>query len=276
MEDLELAATEIAFKKLDIVSPGHILVVEINDYFPHSANGRGRSRVIPNILHLLDHADKHRAEGNFYITPGLLKDFPEVVSLVYSRGHEIGLCLDFNKANCPGNIAEFKSEIELATGRPSIGVLFKGTPKDGKHHIRKIAASGYQYCVTDFDFGRQAKSGLPVIATFDGHDSLHILPPSYFSFWGIRLNFGQAGNIRLYPLWFLRRSMREFAAQDRPAVVNFPLWEFDPHLPHQELNPIKSLKSYGNLSVAEFKLTRLMMEFDFIKIPRVLGIDGTK
>jgi hypothetical protein len=59
--------------------------------------------------------------------------------------------------------------------------------------------------------------------------------------------------------------MRYFTNNSVPAVINFPLWEFDPHLPRQVLGPIQRLKSYGNLTLAEFKLTRLLLEFDFTR-----------
>jgi hypothetical protein len=58
-----------------------------------------------------------------------------------------------------------------------------------------------------------------------------------------------------------------------PAIINFPLWEFDPHLPRKVLSPLQSLKSYGNLSLAEFKLTRMLLDFDFAKITSILDID---
>jgi hypothetical protein len=254
---------------------GHILAVEINDFHPPGKSSPGsRSRVIPNILHLLDHIDKHRAEGNFYITPDLMRDFPEVVSLVSSRGHEIGLCCDLRSYKCPGNIKKCKDELDQIIGHESYGNMLKSELKEGRLHLKKLAAGGFSYSLADFNPAPHEHVDPPVEVKFDNDIDIHVFPSSRYKFLGIKVEFGLAGRIRLYPYWFLRRCMRYFTHHNIPAVMNFPLWEFDPHLPRQVLGPLQSLKSYGNLSLAEFKLTRLLLEFDFIKVTRYLEIEN--
>jgi len=253
---------------------GHILAIEINDFLPASSqSGQNRSRVIPNILHLLDHIDKHRAEGNFYITGELMRAFPEIVSLVSSRGHEIGLCCDSRAGWHLGDISSLRTELVQITGKPAAGVMLKSTESEGRLRLKQLAGKGFKYALTDFKLSSRGKNIMPINVNFDKKLAIDVFPPSVFNFSGIDLKFGQPGKIRLYPFWFLRRCIRHFTHGDNPAVINFPLWEFDPHLPRRILTPLQSLKSYGNLSLAEFKLTRLLMEFDFATIPRILNLD---
>jgi len=250
---------------------GHILAIEINDFLPSGYNStKSRSRVIPNILHLLDHIDKYRAEGNFYITPEIMQDFPEVIQLVFSRGHEIGLCCDYRVFRCSGDIAGHKENLEELTGKKATGLMIKYGSKLGNAILKSLSDRGFSYFLTDFKLTSQNKNKWPIEIKFNENTILNTFPPSLYKFAGMNIDFGQPGKIRLYPYWFLRKCLRHFTHNEIPAVLNFPLWEFDPHLPRQLLTPLQSLRSYGNLSLAEFKLTRLLLEFDFVSIPKML------
>lgn len=259
------------YRPVPIRANAHILAVEINDFLPSQENGRARSRAIPNILHLLDHVDKHRIETNFYITPELLKDFPEVVSLVSSRGHEIGICLDFTNGACHSNLTELKDELAFITENHFLGAMFKGNPGGMPQYLRKLASTGYRYCLVDALPKGIGPVGNVINVSFEDGSEIAIFPPSKSNFAGIKMEFGQSGKIRLFPLWFLRRCLREFSRRNIPAVLNFPLWEFDPHIPRRVTNPISNIRNYGNLTWAEFKLTRLLLEFDFVKIPQIIA-----
>ena len=254
---------------------GHILAIEINDFFPRVGSAKTRSRVIPNILHLLDHIDKHRSQGNFFITPDLMRDFPEVVSLVFSRGHEIGICCN---ATQPGSVEQVyrarESLVKLSAG-PANGVMLKSTGAQGRSHLTTLAHAGFSYCLVDFKMSMKGSARLPIAITYNSGQSINVYPPSLYRFLGIDLMFGMPGKIRLYPYWFLRKCVRQFTYNRVPAIINFPLWEFDPHLPRTVLSPLQSLKSYGNLSLAEFKLTRLLLDFDFAGISTILELEGS-
>ncbi len=255
--------------KFDLRVPVHSLAVEINDHRLSIEGGRQPSRVIPNILHILDHLDEHRAEANFYIASGQLKIFPEVATLANSRGHEIGLCLETNAAACLTNVHVLKCEIEAAVGREVKGIYIKGKNRGWRRLLARLAEAGFQYCLIDFipaaPFPEHISSCL-----FEGGLSIAVLPPSQRRFAGIPVIFGGESGIRLYPLWFLRKCLRRASLAGNPAILNFPLWEFDPHLPRKLIDPIRSIRHYGNLAFAEFKLKRLLAEFDFVTIPELL------
>lgn len=245
----------------------HVLAVEINDFMSSGrASPRSRSRVIPNILHLLDHMDKHRAEGNFFITPDIMEDFPEVVSLVASRGHEIGLCCDYRNSGCPASLISFKDELEKLIGRKSSGCMLKCGANEGPFRLKNLAVTGFSYVLPDFNPVSHHYPPRPFNAVFGEGLSMMVFPVSYYSVLGVRVLFGMAGKLRLYPYWFLRFCIRFYGARGIPAVINFPLWEFDPYLPRQALSFLDRLRSYGNLSLAELKLTRLLLEFDFGRV----------
>jgi len=274
MEKAKMSDIDKSLNKKKSAFAGHILAVEINDFFPSGeSSSKSRSRVIPNILHLLDHIDKHRAEGNFYITLELMKDFPEIISLVSSRGHEIGLCCDCRSSDCLADIASYKKELEQIAGCRSSGIMLKTGSGDKREMLKEVAANGFYYSLTDYKPSPREYYSQPIKVMFNDNTVLNVFPSSQYKFCGMMIKFGQPGKIRLYPYWFLRRCLRYFTHRNIPAIINFPLWEFDPHLPRQALGPLQSLKSYGNLTLAEFKLTRLLLEFDFIRVTKYLELE---
>ncbi|MCD6161352.1 MAG: DUF3473 domain-containing protein [candidate division Zixibacteria bacterium] len=276
MEELNTTIADEILAENQPEFTGHILAIEINDFIPAGKKPLGnRSRVIPNILHLLDYIDKHRVEGNFYTTPELMRDFPEIVSLVSSRGHEIGLCCDYRDSKNPEDFHRYKDELELIINRKTCGIMLKSDLENVWQRLKMLASDGFYYSVTDFHSGYLKDISFRKKLKFDNNSCIHIFPSSRFKFWGINIEFGQPGRIRLYPYWFLRRCLRHFTQHHIPAIINFPLWEFDPHLPKQSLNPLKSLRSYGNLTLAEFKLTQLLLEFDFVRITRYLDLENS-
>jgi hypothetical protein len=175
---------------------------------------------------------------------------------------------------CSGNLKEFKGEIEQITGQRSYGVMAKGGSENGRLLLKKLAGEGFRYALIDFNPSPGFAWGQPAKIKFDSEEAIMIFPSSRIKFLGMKLPFGLPGRIRLYPYWFLRQCLRSFTRNNMPAVMNFPLWEFDPHLPRKVLSPLQSLKSYGNLSLAEFKLTRLLLEFDFVKITRFIDLEN--
>jgi len=255
--------------KFDLRAPAYSLVVEINDHRLSIQGGGQRSRVIPNILHILDHLDEHRAEANFYMTSGQLKVFPEVATLVNSRGHEIGLCLETRTVACKPDVENLRYEIEAAIGRKVKGIYIKGRNRGWHRLLARLAETGFQYCLIDF-VPAAPFPGHISSCFFEGGLSIAVLPPSQNRFAGIPVIFGGESGIRLYPLWFLRKCLRQAALAGNPAIMYFPLWEFDPHLPRRLIDPIRSIRHYGNLAFAEFKLKRLLAEFDFVTIPELL------
>lgn len=256
--------------KFNFVSPSHFLVVEIDDHRFAKSDRGNRSRVIPNILHILDHIDEYRAAANFYVSEEQMRVFPEVAALVVARGHELGICVDMHHNFCLSKIREIKCELESIVGRKTNGVFLKRGKGKSRILLRDLADTGFDYCLIDF-VPRPPFLAHVSRCTFENGLSMNLLSPSKLKYYGIPIVFGDESKVRLFPLWFLRKCLKMYGKNGDPAIINFPLWEFDPHLPRKLVDPIRAIKNYGNLSVAEFKLKRLLAEFDFVSIPDALN-----
>jgi hypothetical protein len=79
------------------------------------------------------------------------------------------------------------------------------------------------------------------------------------------------GYLRLYPLWFIRNSIKRINQEGRPAIIYIHPWELDPALPRIEIGLFKVLRHYGNLGLTESRLHRLLDEFSFGPLREVLN-----
>src|SRR5262249_53124967 len=58
--------------------------------------------------------------------------------------------------------------------------------------------------------------------------------------------------------WFMKRGLGQSAAQDRPAVLYFHPWEFDPGMPRMKLSATGRLRTYTGLRAAEGRLEKIL------------------
>ena len=68
------------------------------------------------------------------------------------------------------------------------------------------------------------------------------------------------GYFRLLPLWFMRRGLAQAARENRPAVLYFHPWEFDPDLPRMPLPLTGRLRTYTGLKRAAGRLDRILRQ----------------
>jgi polysaccharide deacetylase family protein (PEP-CTERM system associated) len=83
---------------------------------------------------------------------------------------------------------------------------------------------------------------------------------------------GGGGYFRLLPYFLSAAAIRRVHRDDgRPTLFYFHPWEIDPEQPRQAGAPLKSrIRHYTNLSVMEAKLRRVMAEFRWDRMDRVL------
>ena len=64
----------------------------------------------------------------------------------------------------------------------------------------------------------------------------------------------------MFPLWLMRWGLAKASAQNRPAILYFHPWEFDPGMPRMPM-PIKNrIRTYVGLRSAKSRLGRIMAQ----------------
>jgi polysaccharide deacetylase family protein (PEP-CTERM system associated) len=268
----------------------NMLTFEIEDRFhvehPDIEAAEVRSRIIPLLIHLLDLLDNQKARATFFILGWVASKFPEVVALIDSRGNEVashglthGDVRKMPSERFRRELERSRSMLEDIIQKPVYGYKAASSYlcRDQLGLYRLIAEAGYRYDASLLADSPRMESLKPFpIAVNDGR-SIMAIPHSTRRKWGVVFRFGE--NLRTLPGWFGINSVRSLNKKGCAAMVNMKLWEFDVHQPRSAGMDYFQFSQYGNLSLAEEKLTRLLDTFRFSSCAEVLGLttkDGIK
>ena len=104
------------------------------------------------------------------------------------------------------------------------------------------------------------------------HEGLVEFPLSTCRFLGHNVPLGGGAYFRLFPYTYTKCGMRSINASGQAAVFYIHPWELDPGHPRMELPRRISLTHYWNLRGTSQRLRRLLADFRFGTMARVLGI----
>jgi polysaccharide deacetylase family protein (PEP-CTERM system associated) len=262
----------------------NILSFEVEDIFhvdsPDYEIEDLKSRIIPILIHLLGFLDSQKARATFFVLGWVASKFPEVVSLIDSRGHEVA-CHGFSHSDITTmNPEKRKTELRLSKealenilNKPVLG--FKGAcdplGKEHLHILNEIADTGFEYICGVKAGAFAGKTIEPFDSEFKSGRSLKIIPRSAIRKWGVWLHFGE--KLRLYPSWFTRRAVNELNSKGYPSMINMKLWELDRHQTRGANSDYTHYRRYGNLNLAEEKLMKLLDVFEFTTCAEILGLE---
>jgi hypothetical protein len=102
------------------------------------------------------------------------------------------------------------------------------------------------------------------------------VPPSTATLGNLVVPVGGGGYLRLYPFALTAWLIRRLNSRERmPAVVYVHPWEVDPEQPRVRA-PLRSrFRHYNGLATTAPKLRRLVSEFRFTTMERVIDAAGT-
>lgn len=262
----------------------NILSFEVEDTFhtdsPDFELDNLKSRIIPNLIHLLEMLDNHKARATFFVLGWVASRFPEIVSIIDSRGHEVA-CHGYSHGDITKMEAgKFRAEISRSMDllkeildKPVLG--FKGSSvlsvNDHFDLLDEISRTGFTYdCSTKSGISAGKSSGPTDIKFPDGR-VIKIVPQSAYRKWGVSLRYGD--KLRLYPLWIILRAIGELNSRDFPAMINMKLWEIDKFQSRASNSDYLQYRRYGNLNLAEDKLAKILDHFEFTTCAEALGLE---
>jgi polysaccharide deacetylase family protein (PEP-CTERM system associated) len=262
----------------------NILTFEVEDRFhvdnPDIEPVNSRSRIIPLIMHLLDLLDEQKATATFFVLGWVARRFPEVVALIDSRGNEVashgfthGDIRKMPLARFKSDLVRSRETLEEIISRPVYGYKTAVSCLEREHlgYYGAIAEAGYRYDCSLHASGPRMEGLRPFPIKIDEQKSIIALPQSYRRKLGVSFRFGE--NLRILPAWFGFNSIKNLNEKGFPAMINFKLWEFDMHQPRSAGSDLIKFPKYGNLNIAEEKLTRLLEIFRFSNCSDILDIE---
>ena len=79
------------------------------------------------------------------------------------------------------------------------------------------------------------------------------------------------GYLRMFPLWFLEKSIKVINEKNRPAVIYFHPWEIDQFQPRVPAKMMDRFLHYNNIDQTEEKLSSLLSNFSFSTLQDVIN-----
>jgi polysaccharide deacetylase family protein (PEP-CTERM system associated) len=269
------------------------LTVDVEDYFhvsafaahvPRSEWGSYESRVCRNterLLNLFEHVGVH---ATFFVLGWVAKRFPQLVREIQRAGHELashsyehGLVYDMTPEAFVADLRRARSVIEDAAGvringyrAPSFSIT-----SSSLWALDLLVSEGYTYDASIYPI-RHDRYGIPdwprhIQRVQRPGGVLWEIPGSTVRRAGVNLPVGGGGYFRLLPYAWTRAGFRTVnETERRPAMFYLHPWEIDPDQPRIKAGAVSRMRHYYNLGQTESRLRRLLSEFRFAPVARVL------
>jgi polysaccharide deacetylase family protein (PEP-CTERM system associated) len=270
------------------------LSIDVEDYFHAEAIAEhiGRdtwtgmqSRVVQNTHRVLDLLSEHNVSATFFVLGWVAELFPQLVTDICSRGHEVGchsywhrLIYELSPEEFREDTRRAKEAIESAAGIKVIGYrapTFSVTSRS-QWALEILSELGFKYDSSIFPI-RHDRYGISTHPRFlcrYGQDTrwrILELPMSTWRLGFINVPFGGGGYLRILPLnythWAFRRVNEE---EHRPVIVYFHPWEMDPEQPRLGIPFRSRLRHYTNLKRMRSRIESLLDRYDFVPLRDLL------
>lgn len=262
--------------------PWRCVSIDVEDYFqieaayhaiPRDAWDLWPSRVEANVDHLLELFNQRGQRGTFFVLGCVAAQFGGMVRRIADAGHEIashGTGHDRLHRLGPDGFREdlvaSKKTLEDLVGEPVLGYRAPTFSVTHQTHwaIDVMLEAGLVYDASIFPVTHPAY-GVPeapdepyhVQSAATGRTLLE-LPPLTWRVMRRNVAVAGGGYFRILPLWFMKQGLRQAERENRPAVLYFHPWEFDPELPRMPLSRTGLLRTYTGLKRASARLDSIM------------------
>lgn len=234
-----------------------------------------------NIEVLLQMCSDNGCKATFFILGSIGERYPDVVRAISRAGHEIashgyGHLLAYRQT-----YAEFRADVEKSTGilqeltgskvigyrAPSWSIIERNL-----HYLEALESLGLTYDASVFPV-KTFLYGIPD-APREIHRphvngrrlELYEVPMSVMKLCGKSIGFSGGFYFRLFPLWMIKRAIRESNGQGRSAIVYLHPREIDAAERRLSLPMLENFIQYYNVGGARTKLGEILRSFRFTSV----------
>jgi polysaccharide deacetylase family protein (PEP-CTERM system associated) len=277
------------------------LSFDVEDYFHVSSFeevvrredwGRYDCRVLENTRRILDMLESFSTKATFFVLGWVAENCPQVVEEISRQGHEIAchgfehrLAYRMTPDEFREDVLRAKRAIESVTGKPVLGFRAASFSivKGNLWVLRSLAELGFLYDSSIFPV-RHNRYGIPDYPrfpsrfTFEGIGgaaaSMVEFPLSTTRIGPLNLPIAGGGYLRLLSYFYVRWGLRRVNREGQPGVVYLHPWELDPQQPRIRCNLRTRILHYSGLRRTAGSLRRLLEEFRFAPLRKVLESRG--
>lgn len=271
-----------------------MFTVDVEEYFhalalaeaaPQSRWTSLESRVEANTDILLELLARHDAVGTFFIVGWVADRHPGLVRRIVDGGHEVASHSYWHRRVTACSPEDFREDVrrakvsleqtagKLVTGfrAPSFSIV-PGT----EWAFDLLLEEGYTWDSSLFpirrpDYGYPESPIDPWVVRRTAGNLLEI-PLATAQVFGMRLPAAGGAYLRQLPYALVHRALTQYAARGASAMFYVHPWEIDPGQPRLDVKPISRLRHYRNLDGMLARLDRLLGDFPFTSVERVLDV----
>ena len=240
-------------------------------------------RVENNTRCILDLLTKHNTEATFFVLGWIAERVPELIREIEERGHEIAshgyshtLLTEMTPAAFEQDLRKaievtkkcINSEI-VGFRAPSFSIT-----KKTMWAIDILKKYGFRYDSSIFPISLHPDYGVrnSSLSIHYINSSMVEFPLSCVEIMGLRIPCSGGGYFRVFPYSMTKRLLKSCNEQNRPAIFYLHSWEIDPDQPKVKLNWLRKFRHYYNLDKTAAKLDRLLSDFEFTSVRKVLNL----
>jgi polysaccharide deacetylase family protein (PEP-CTERM system associated) len=245
------------------------------------------SRVEESTERILALLERRGTAATFFVLGWVAERHPRLIARLAEGGHEIAchgyhheLVYDLTPERFAADLSHALRVIEQASGARCRG--YRAPSFSLRRNMdwawRLLAEAGFRYDSSVYPvahdrYGEPDAPRFPHAVSRDG-TTLVEFPPSTLRLGARNLAVAGGGWFRLYPLALTRWAIRRINAERQPAVVYLHPWEFDPDQPVPAVSRRVRWRHRVGLASVPHKLDRLLDEFRFDTMARVLQAAG--
>jgi len=271
----------------------NVLTVDVEDWYhicdiehilPPSLWDQCESRILANIEKLLTLLSRFKVQATFFVLGYIAERTPEIVKMIYLEGHEIAShgyahlqVYKQKKEEFLQDLLRSKTLVEELTGEKMIGYRApEWSICDGEKNsywaLDLLAQNGFFY---DSSIAPLRFIGIPSAPTIPydistSYGEIREFPPLVMRSPLGNLPIGGGWGLRIFPYRSIWKTIDQLNCLGHPALIFCHPSEFDTFSPPIALPWIKRFVCYGKIRTTEERLVRLLSDFEFTMMRRVL------
>lgn len=257
------------------------LPARLDDHMPQS------------VLPMLDLLDRYDTRATFAVLGAVAERYPQLLRLIFDRGHEIASHGCSHKMLSQLSKKEFEDEILRSidlvtsiTGERPVGFRAPSfsMERSTSWALQVLEEQGFEYDASIFPIrsGLYGVPGAPIcpyrpsiddVTKEDPEGNIVEFPMTVLRA-GVNIPIAGGFYLRVLPYWFLRLALRTVIRR-RPGIVYLHPWETYAQTPRLEGLPrLSRLVAYHGLAGTAYKFERLLGDFTFKPVREVLSDIG--
>jgi polysaccharide deacetylase family protein (PEP-CTERM system associated) len=267
----------------------NVLSIDCEDWFHGLEIGmenwhKFENRIEKNTLKLLDLLQETGTKATFFILGYVAEKFPQLVVEVARKGHEIGshgYSHQFVYKQSPNGFRQEMSRslesLEKLSGQKilSYRAPFFSITQSSLWALEILADLGILFDssifpVINYRYGIPQAPRFPYWTMTKNGSKILEFPISTLRILGKNIPIAGGAYFRIFPYQFTKAGIKSLNRKNKPVIFYLHPWEIDPEHPKIKLPRRISLTHYYNLSQTETKFKKLLRDFRFIPLKKVL------